>query len=125
MINETVEKTLEIIGLSDKALARLIKLDIHTIIESKKEKNWNNLTPDALKRLGGVCFLVTQELNLYQPAVILEILNKRTFKDIDDKLYSVLTALESDKFDVRSVVEIGRRARDLYELFPLKTSEFR
>ncbi|MGK5085254.1 hypothetical protein WDW37_18350 [Bdellovibrionota bacterium FG-1] len=121
MIGETIDSTLEVMGLSNRALARLIKVDVHTITENKT-KRWEDLTPNTLKKLGGICFLVTQEYNLYRSSVILEILNQHVFKDTDNKRYSVLTAMISDKFDFETVVSIGRMARDFYKEKMLKSA---
>ena len=121
MIGPTIDKALEIMELSNRALARLIKVDVHTIIENR-DKSWEELTPITLKKLGGICFLVTQDFNLYRPAVILEILNLHAFKDIDGKKYSVLTAMNSENFDYEGVVALGRIAQKLYAEKQLKSS---
>lgn len=121
MIGATIDKTLEIMDLSNRALARLIKVDVHTITENKN-KEWEELTPNTFKKLGAICFLVTQEYNLYRAAVILEILNLHVFKDVDDKKYSVLTALMSEKYDFESVVSIGKLAEKSYKEKQLKSA---
>ena len=45
---------------------------------------------------------------------IFEILNLHTFKDIDGKRYSVLTAMSSDKFDSEGLIQIGLMAEQAY-----------
>lgn len=120
MIGPAIDMTLKIMGLSNRALARLIKVDVHTITD-KRDKRWEALTPNTLKKLGGICFLA-REFRLYCPSVILEILNQHVFKDIDNKRYSVLTAMTSDKFDYEAVVSIGKMARDAYSEKTLKSA---
>ena len=121
MIAPTIEKTLEIMELSNRALARLIHVDVHTITENK-DKEWNDLTPTTLKKLGAICFLVTREYNLYKSSVIFEILNQHVFKDIDNKKYSVLTALSSEKFDLEGVISVGKMAKQFYIEKQLKSA---
>jgi hypothetical protein len=121
MIGAAIDRTLEIMELSNRGLARLIKIDVHTITENKG-KEWADLTPNTLKKLGAVCSLVTQEYNLYRAAVIIEILNQHIFKDVDGKKYSVLTALNSEKFDLDGVVSIGRMAQKFYIEKQLKSA---
>lgn len=121
MVGTAIEKTLEIMGLSNRALAKLLSVDVHTITDNKT-KNWDDLTPNTLKKLGSICILVTIEFSLYRPAVILEILNQHVFKDVDGKKYSVLTALKSEKFDLPSVVEIGKMAQKFYREKQLKSA---
>jgi hypothetical protein len=113
MIAEAIDKTLEILELSHRGLARLIKVDVHTITENK-EKSWDELTPMTRKKLGAICFLTTQKFELFKASIIFEILNLHVFKDIDGKRYSVLTAMSSDKFDSEGIVQVGLMAEQAY-----------
>jgi hypothetical protein len=113
MIGTAIDKTLETMELSNRGLARLIKVDVHTITDNRN-KQWNDLTPNTYKKLGAICHLVTQDFSFYRASVIIEILNQHVFKDVDNKKYSVLTALNSDKFDLEAVVEIGKMAQKFY-----------
>jgi hypothetical protein len=113
MIGAAIDKTLEIMNLSNRGLARLIGIDVHTITENKA-KQWQELTPNTYKKLGAMCSLVTKEYGLYRSSVIIEILNLHIFKDVDDKKYSVLTALNSEKFDFDGVISIGKMAQKSY-----------
>lgn len=119
MIGSAIDKTLEIMQLSNRGLARLINVDVHTITDNR-EKKWEELTPNTHKKLGAICILITAEYNLYRASVILEILNQHIFKDVDGKKYSVLTAIGSEKFDLEAVVSIGKMAQEFYKKKQLK-----
>lgn len=121
MIGSAIDKTLEIMELSNRGLARLIKVDVHTITDNR-DKLWEELTPNTLKKLGAICILITVEYNLYRASVILEILNQHIFKDVDGKKYSVLTAMNSEKFDLEGVVSIGKMAQQFYKEKQLKSA---
>lgn len=119
MIEPAVNKTLEIMNLSNRGLAKLLNIDVHTITENKS-KDWAELTPKTYKKIGAICTLVNQDYQLLRSQVILEVLNQHVFKDIDGKRYSVLSAINSDKFDLEGVIEIGKLALATYREKQLK-----
>jgi len=113
MISQTIDRTLEILDLSHRGLARLIGVDVHTITNNKG-KGWEELTPGTRKKLGAVCILVTREFSLYRASVIQEILGASVFQHTDGASYSVLSALASREFGLEEVVEIGKLAERAY-----------
>ena len=109
MLEQTVAETLAILNVSNRALASLLNMDPHTLIENKR-KNWTELTPKTKKKFFVTCSLVNKEFRLLRQDAILEILNEHVFEDVDGFKDSVLSALESDKYNEETILNIGKLA---------------
>lgn len=113
MIEQAVTETLQILDISNRALASLLNMDPHTLIENKK-KNWDDLTPKTKRKFWITCTLVNKEFRLLRGSKIIEILNEHVYEDMDGFKDSVLSALESDKYNEETILNIGKLAHNIH-----------
>ncbi len=121
MVEQAVAETLQILEISNRALASLLNMDPHTLLENKK-KNWAELTPTTKRKFWVTCTLVNKEFRLLRGSKIIEILNEHVFEDVDGFKDSVLSAIESDKYTEETILNIGRIAHKIHLEKELKKS---
>lgn len=112
-IKDNIEDTLRITGLSVRGLARLLNMDPHTILNNQ-DKSWEELTPTTRLKFFVICTLVNRHFRLLTPEAIVEILNQHVYENTGGFRDSVLSALESSKYNAETIINIGQLAHNSY-----------
>ena len=103
------------LNISERALASLLNMDAHTLGHNNRSKTIGDLTPKTRKKLGVLFHLVLEEFAMTDPAYVIEIFNEHVFENVDGFKESVISAIESNDYDIETVLDIGRMAFKQYE----------
>ncbi|PIR22160.1 MAG: hypothetical protein COV44_09075 [Deltaproteobacteria bacterium CG11_big_fil_rev_8_21_14_0_20_45_16] len=81
---------------------------------SLRGKSWEELTPKTRLKLYVICFLINKELLLLTPDSIIQILNQHIYENPEGFKDSVLSALETNRYNEATIINIGRLAHKSY-----------
>lgn len=98
---------------SQRVLASLIGLSPHTL-SNNQEKPLEQLTPRTRSRLVALYFIVVEKLGLLRSEAILDVIQAHVFPDIHDRVDSIVSAIQQDKYPLETLAHIAEISRNRY-----------
>lgn len=111
---QLIVRICETLDCSQRVAAGLMGLEPHTLSKNQ-DKSLDDLTPRTRQRLTGLYYVVVSKLGILRPEAIYEIIQAHVFPDLQDRMDSVISALQQDKYPVETLSHIAELSMKKYQ----------
>ncbi len=95
----------ETLDCSQRVVANLLGLEPHTL-SNNQEKALEDLTPRTRNRLTSLYYIIVTKLSPFRSQAIYDIIQAHVYPDLDDRMDSVISALQQDKYPLEVLVQM-------------------
>ncbi|MGK5082684.1 hypothetical protein WDW37_05205 [Bdellovibrionota bacterium FG-1] len=120
MLNQTatasqlIQSICETLDCPQRVIANLMGLEPHTLSKNQN-KSIEELTPRTRQRLTGLYYVVVSKLGILRPQAIYAIIQTHVFPDLQDRMDSVVSALQQDKYPIETLSHIAELSLKKYQ----------
>lgn len=113
-VNSLIEGLCERLECSQRVLAGLLGVEPHSL-SYNKDKLISESSGKTVRRLAILYIIVVQELHSVRPQTVFELLNAHVFEDLEGRSDSVASALQQDKYEAETLLNILQIAKSNLE----------
>ncbi len=111
---QLIQRICATLDCSQRVAANLMGLEPHTLSKNQ-EKQLDDLTPRTRQRLTGLYYVAVSKLGILRPEAIYEVIQAHVFPDLQDRMDSVISALQQDKYPIETLAHIAELSLKKYQ----------
>lgn len=111
---QLTQRICETLACSQRVVANLLGLEPHTL-SNNQDKTLEELTPRTRQRLYALYYIVVSKLGLYRESAIFEVIQSHVFPDLEERMDSVVSALQQDKYPLETLIHIMELSLKRYQ----------